>query len=127
MTDENILDIGELCKRLLAAGVYIVSVNYSGSGDSGDVEQPEFFDNHGRSIPLKVGGALGELDDLVSNYVCESLPAGWEINEGSHGSVDIDVLNGLAEFDHYDRIETSEHNPFSDRASGEEFEEQHDD
>jgi hypothetical protein len=86
-----------------------IVVEYDGSGDDGQIQGTSFFDASGAEVMVS-----GRLEGLVEEYVYDALPGGWEINSGSYGTVTIDVPNQKASFDHYDRIEEAEHNPFED-------------
>jgi hypothetical protein len=87
-----------LLDRLREAGVVSVSVEYDGSCDSGCVEDVTAIGIGGEAITL-----AADLRELVEEYVYERLPGGWEINDGSFGEVEIDVMAGTVTFDHHQR------------------------
>lgn len=87
-----------LFDRLRQAGVASVSVEYDGSCDSGCIEDVTAIGIGGEEITLAAA-----LRELVEEYVYERLPGGWEINDGSFGEVEIDVLAGTVRFDHNQR------------------------
>lgn len=89
---------------LRAANISRVTIEYDGNGDSGDITEITYS-------PPTTDPAL---DELVTSYIYDALPGGWEINEGSYGIATIHVAAGWADFDHNDRIESSVHNPFED-------------
>lgn len=67
----------------------ILYLKYNGSGDSGFIE--ESFDG-GEQVPKEVEQWC--YDQL------ESLHGGWEINEGSDGSFEFDLRNGIINLNH---------------------------
>jgi hypothetical protein len=89
----------ELCAELASLGVATIEARYDGSGDEGWVEEVHF-------IPAPPADAEAEdLTERVEVWIAERLPPGWEINEGSFGSVRIDVATRRVDFDHHDRYE----------------------
>jgi len=87
-----------LLQRLQEAGVAKVSVQYDGACDSGCVEHVSAFGGGGEEVTL-----AADLRELVEEYVCERLPRGWEIDDGSFGEVEIDVTGGTVTFDRKQR------------------------
>jgi hypothetical protein len=67
-----------------------VEVDCDGSGDEGQIEEIRYFDIDQERLKL----AERKLDEAVEKYVFSLLPCGWEINEGSQGTVEIDVIEG---------------------------------
>jgi hypothetical protein len=64
-----------------------IEVIFDGCGDSGQVEDIEYSgESADDAIPRKQ-----ELDDAVEEYVYSILPGGWEINDGSFGTIHINV------------------------------------
>lgn len=89
----------DLVTRLKALAVASVEIEYDGSGDEGFVE----------TIAAKnAQGAVIRLDDKtwsdIDVYICDALPDGWEIDEGSFGTVVIDVSAEKWHFEHNDRF-----------------------
>ena len=110
-----------LLAALAAAGVDTVEYNYEGMGDSGAVEQPDFFNAENKRIEAPVGdvnivtlaregGALEAkvmpiteaLEDLIY-LALEANHPGWEINEGSFGTLRIEVAAGTMTLCHSHR------------------------
>ncbi len=89
------------------SSIATVVVEYDGSGDSGEVTSVAAYNTKEEEVDL--GRAL---TDLVSDFVYEYLPGGWEINEGSFGTCTIDVPNKKAHFEHSQRIESIEESSF---------------
>ena len=95
--------------HLASAGIAIVELGYDGMGDSGCVEQPDYFglDNQPLAAPeidLEVEEIRRDTCVLVSAIkpICEALTdlayeslavhhPGWENNEGAFGTFRIDV------------------------------------
>jgi hypothetical protein len=97
---------GESCldyamEALQFLGVKEVTVEYDGSGDDGEVQQPQFD-------PVPPEGLPQGLESLIHEACCHMLPGGWEINEGSFGAIYIDVEKGKVEVDHEWREEEAE-------------------
>jgi hypothetical protein len=84
-----------LYKLLKNAGIHRAEVRYQGGGDSGGIEEIHAWDKEGKEV---VTGA--ELDSALSNYVYDGLQGGWEINEGSQGTVVFDMETREVEFQH---------------------------
>jgi hypothetical protein len=72
-----------LCEALMERGVESVEAEYCGFGDSGAVEAVSYLPEEAKVPP--------EIGDIVELWITSSLPAGWEIDAGSQGSVVIDV------------------------------------
>ena len=89
--------------------ITLIEAEYDGSSDSGNVEGINGTGEDGSVIEIPE-----TLYDAIADYVYTALPGGWEINEGSFGSVEIDVRTRVASFDHSNRIESVEHEPFTD-------------
>ena len=113
-------DFMGVCRALESAGVAKAEVTYKGNGDSKAVESIVLYDRRGQEVevarlpawrfisaswpPLSKGVDLGEkLDELV----CAILPGGWEINEGSFGTVTLNPLIRRIHVAHSWRIGTS--------------------
>jgi hypothetical protein len=98
----------EMYKALAATAITKIEVEYDGSGDSGEVNSIVLLTDDGEEVSNEI------IHDLVSDYIYAHLPGGWEINSGSYGTATIDVRKEKAHFDHNDRFETCEENPFDD-------------
>jgi hypothetical protein len=77
------------CLVLGRLGVEAVEVEFDGSGDEG-------FLTGVRYRPEPPAGIPEGLEHLVRTFVYRELPGGWEINEGSYGTVRIDVSTATA-------------------------------
>jgi uncharacterized protein YfaS (alpha-2-macroglobulin family) len=74
---------------LLQSGVANVEAAYSGYGDSGAIDGVQYRDKSGVRVEReKIPAAL---TDTLENVLYEFLPAGFEINEGSQGTLTLDI------------------------------------
>ena len=71
-----------------------IDVEWDGFADSGQIEHIACFTASGEDVDVAI-----ELNDAVEEYVYAILPGGWEINEGSFGTVHIDVKARTAKCD----------------------------
>lgn len=91
----------ELAERLRQLGVETVTAEYDGSGDEGQIEEPEFGSSKvSRDMVVAV-------EDLFYD-VLEEHYGGWEINEGSFGQFRWDVHADGINLVHNTRIEEFE-------------------
>ena len=84
---------------LAPLGVKRLLVHYDGSGDEGAIDEMVCRDHADAVIELPA-----RIREEVEDLVCESLPCGWEINEGSYGSVEFDIATKKAKFWHAQRV-----------------------
>lgn len=69
-------------------------IDYSGGGDSGEVED---------SMTVKLSSGEDRMESIGPNtleYVYGILPGGWEIDEGSSGKVRLDLVEDITEVTH---------------------------
>ena len=82
-----------ICEALTALGVCEVVAQFSGSGDEGEFYEIEYLPaSETRVVPK-------DLADALYDWLGYALPGGWEINEGSSGTVTIDVPATIAHVD----------------------------
>lgn len=74
-------------------GVERVVARFDGSGDEGFVQEVECHPDPPAGVPDAVR-------EMVEDAVCELLPGGWEINEGSFGTVTFGTATGEPEIEH---------------------------
>jgi len=79
-----------LVDQLGTAGVSRLCATFSGYGDEGSIEGIEFLDAEGQPVRA----ALGEQFPNLEETFCVLLPPGFEQNEGSSGTVTLDVEQG---------------------------------
>lgn len=108
-----------VAKEMNAIGASSAEVTFDGYGDSGSVDSVKFqlADDTKKVSPVQ----LQQAENAIADYVYEQLEArqgGWEINEGSYGSVQI-KLDEKADFDFNLRVEDSKlHKVSMDPESG---------
>jgi hypothetical protein len=103
---------------LAAAGIHRVTVNYDGSGDSGQIEEVEAWDTGNERIPLpfdrKVELILENPDSPCAGQNLEAaietlawdyleIHYGWENNDGAFGSFVFDVPARTITLEHNER------------------------
>jgi hypothetical protein len=90
-----------------------VDVAYYGGGDQGCVEGISYLDAEEKEMnpfsgqngndteaATKTEVSKKELEGAIEEFICEALPDGWEINEGSSGTATITVRSQTVAFDH---------------------------
>lgn len=128
-TPKYITTIKNFCVKLSGTGFDKITVEYDSSGDSGDMyilfEKPAQIpigmppndqNNQNNKIRLDFDDAAKELlkakNTLFTSAVIdefydalyEVMPMGWEINEGSFGTIHIAVETGKITLEHNERI-----------------------
>ena len=74
---------------LVASGVANIQAAFSGYGDSGAIDGLQYRDKSGLRVERdKIPAALKE---QLENVLYEFLPAGFEINDGSQGTLTLDI------------------------------------
>jgi hypothetical protein len=73
-------------------GVRKVEVEFDGSGDDGEVQEPVYTPTPSHALPEG-------LEALVTQACHGLLPGGWEINAGSFGTITINVAKGTCAVD----------------------------
>jgi hypothetical protein len=82
------------CAVLRRLGVLHVEAKYDGVGDEGWVQEIRFS-------PEPPPGLPEGLPALIEKYVYTRLPAGWEVESGSNGTMTIYVATGKANLEHH--------------------------
>ena len=85
--------------QLRTAGVTKVTVSYSGDGDEGRAEPPQFQD--AASYPIDESSLPADLDirklgDLLEGFA----PEGYEDGEGGHGTITFDLQTNKIRVEH---------------------------
>ena len=83
---------------LLASGVANVEAAYSGYGDSGAIDGVQYRDKAGVRVEREQIPA--GLKEQLENLLYEFLPAGFENNDGSQGTLTLDVQTGKVTLRH---------------------------
>lgn len=107
---DNIIK-ASLLLALKDRGVKSISINFSGSGDSGDIDDIEFTDMNDNNSwsdayqadnPQEFENKIRDLFfDFVDNQACRH--GDWVNNEGGYGTMHIDVLTGKWDLDYHQR------------------------
>lgn len=100
--------VQNLCERLYDEGFVEVEVSYYGYGDSGQVEtiEPIPEDEEDKTLlSMLDNGRITrdsnrDLWDEICEVVLRLLPGGWEINEGSSGTMTFHCEEGKAHLKH---------------------------
>lgn len=74
---------------MLPENVTTVQADYNGSGDSGELNTLDFFDEGKQKV--KVENAVTERVENLLETQLNRLHAGWENNDGASGSFHLDV------------------------------------
>ena len=82
-----------LAGALRFLGVQTVTAPYDGYGDDGTLEEITF-------APVPPAGLPDGLREALREAFYQLLPGGWEINEGSFGTLSLDAATGEANLDH---------------------------
>ena len=100
---ETLAAIPKVLEQLnaLTLGITSVNIEYSGSGDSGEIEELSFSVANGHSLDniSLPDGLEDEIGDLALDLLTTKHP-GWEINDGSRGTVLINITTGEIELQH---------------------------
>ena len=89
----------ELVRQLRKLGVEMVTAEYNGDGDSGQIETPDFGSE---KVP---SGVVTDVEYLFYE-VLEDLYAGWENNEGGFGQFEWNVKDDRISLVHNTRTES---------------------
>lgn len=98
----------QLFAALKMYGIKSIRAEYDGSGDSGDInyfhcdpeKREEMLDE-----PLgETGKTLKETLEQICWDGLEAEEGGWEINEGSYGTIEFDVKEQTIKMDHNERV-----------------------
>ena len=92
-------DRAGLRAELKQLGVEMVTAEYDGEGDSGQVGDPDF--GTVQAAPALVAAVTDLFYDILEEYY-----AGWEINEGSFGYFEWDVKQDSIHLIHHTRLES---------------------
>jgi hypothetical protein len=82
-----------------------VEAAYSGYGDSGAIDGLQYRDGAGQRVDRETIPAT--LVEELENVLYEFLPSGFEINDGSQGTLTLDVLTGKATLQHQENYTAS--------------------
>jgi hypothetical protein len=88
----------EIIPRLAQHRVTNVEVAYSGYGDSGAIDGVQFRDPAGQRVERT--SLPGDVIEQLENCLYEFLPAGFEINDGSQGTLTLDTHTAKVTIQH---------------------------
>ncbi len=108
--DEAYKNFLSTVSRKLDQSVARIEVDYSGAGDSGNIDAVHFISKKGEESEMDDK----EVREAVEEFAYAQLEehyGGWEINDGSQGKMIIDMTNGKASFEHeWNVMETQDDN-----------------
>ena len=88
----------QIIPRLAQHRVANIEAAYSGYGDSGAIDGLQFRDAAGQRVDR--ASLPKDVIEQLENCVYEFLPAGFEINDGSQGTLTLDVTTGRVSIQH---------------------------
>jgi len=116
------------CKIFKSLGFKRIEADFNGYADSGNIDSVSLIENSGRQITVGFGSELNEalsekintknnllnqfdnnIKSIASQYkdlatylehtLWDFLPGGFEINEGSYGTIEVDLKTGKIDID----------------------------
>ena len=75
-----------------------IEAAYSGYGDSGAIDGLQFRDAAGQRVDR--ASVPQDVIEQLENYVYEFLPSGFEVDDGSQGTLTLDVATGRVSIQH---------------------------
>lgn len=112
------------CEIFRSMGFKRVEADFNGYGDSGNLESISLVENSGKVISedlekvltdktnkknnalnsfsnsiKKVMSDYNSLNDYLESILWDLLPSGFEINEGSYGTIEVDLKTGKIDID----------------------------
>lgn len=90
-------NLKELALKLHSEGVKSIHVNYSGEGDSGDIDYLHLVRAFGAYI------LTHEESELIKEITYQFLPSGFEIDDGGQGEVTFDIASCTIKVEHKQR------------------------
>ncbi len=88
----------EIIPRLKQWGIIRVRGEYSGYGDSGCIDGITYLDAHDQPVNMDMVRAASHPE--IENVLYEFLPAGFEINDGSQGTLTLDTQTAKVTIQH---------------------------
>jgi len=95
----------EILPALRQLQITNIEAAYSGCGDSGAIDGVQFRDSQG--IRIERATIPEALKESLEDTLYEFLPAGFEINDGSQGTLTVDVQAGTVKLDHQENYTSS--------------------
>ena len=88
----------QIIPRLAQHRVANIEAAYSGYGDSGAIDGLQFRDAAGQRVDR--ASLPKDVIEQLENCVYEFLPAGFEVDDGSQGTLTLDVATGRVSIQH---------------------------
>jgi len=91
----------EFTAKLLAEGVHYLVGDFSGSGDSGWIEDYAFLDNNEDKLDItfkELDCSSNEFETFINEYITDY---DWWNNEGGYGSFQIDLKENKINVDYH--------------------------
>ena len=88
----------QIVPQLVQHRVANIEEAYSGYGDSGAIDGLQFRDSAGQRVDR--ASVPQDVIEQLENCVYEFLPAGFEIDDGSQGTLTLDVATGRVSIQH---------------------------
>ena len=88
----------EILPALVQHRVANIEAAYSGYGDSGAIDGLQFRDSAGQRVDR--ASLPKDVIEQLENCVYEFLPAGFEVDDGSQGTLTLDVVTGRVSIQH---------------------------
>ena len=95
----------QIVPQLVQHRVANIEAAYSGYGDSGAIDGLQFRDAAGQRVDR--ASVPQDVIEQLETCVYEFLPVGFEINDGSQGTLTLDVLTGKATIQHQENYTAS--------------------
>lgn len=104
-----------LLTKIKGKGIAKLNISFSGSGDSGDVDDVDYETNDGiKSWQLDINSKLinteedSAIKDMAYTWLSNNLLYDWVNNDGGSGTLNIDLSDFSWDLDYYERT-TNEH------------------
>jgi hypothetical protein len=90
----ELVDAMKAVSSSIPEGDELVIISFNGSGDSGDANVERLSAVVDGMIEGMVSDLAIPVEEWLLNLAHDVLPSGWEINEGSDGTIEIDFRQG---------------------------------
>jgi hypothetical protein len=106
---EAVRKILNMAAPLMLAGIQVVTYEYEGSGDSGEIQELKAFSDKECDVEVAIPEAYRE--DLEGSFSFLE-PSGYENNDGGYGNMKLICAELRIEHSHDQRIIETEHESF---------------
>lgn len=100
---DALTELRTLLAPLQEQHVQTCTIAYNGYGDEGSITEVVFIGGDGKYVTGDVHAASIGTQYALQQWaydLLEQVEAGWEIDEGSTGEIEIDVVNGEVKIEH---------------------------